>query len=156
MDGSDAAKTRGVDVPEGVAGVIGWGLPARRPKRSKKVEHVALNGRCTDLIETLRLINEPIAAGLIHFTYGLKSTTGTGKIPLEKLDTRVIPEGLSYGLQFMTGDDPHTFEPLKLSKPLFLRFSKQSDSDARAHRLRELLKLDSTKYSFGIVDTGGS
>ena len=41
-------------------------------------------------------------------------------------------------------------------KPLFLRFSKQSDNDPRAQRLRELLNLDPTKYSFGIVDTANS
>jgi len=32
---------------------------------------------------------------------------GTGKIPLEKMNTRAIPEGLQYGLQFMTRDDPN-------------------------------------------------
>jgi len=110
----------------------------------------------TDLMEVFRLINELTAAGLIDFAYGVKSTTGAGKIPLEKLDTRAISEGIQYGLQFMTRDNPNIFEPLKLFKPLFLRFSKQSDSDPRAQRLRELLKLDNTKYSFGIVDTGGS
>jgi hypothetical protein len=43
---------------------------------------------------------------------------GAGKIPLEKMNTRAIPEGLQYGLQFMTRDDPNVFEPLKLFKPL--------------------------------------
>jgi hypothetical protein len=47
-------------------------------------------------------------------------------------------------------------ELLKLFKPLFLRFSKQSDSDPRARHLRELLDLDPTKYSFGIVGTANS
>ena len=64
--------------------------------------------------------------------------------------------GLQYGLQFMTRDDPNMFEPLKLFKPLFLRFSKRSDDDPRAKRLRDLLNLDPKKYSFGIVDTATS
>jgi hypothetical protein len=81
---------------------------------------------------------------------------GAGKIPIDKLDTTAIPDGLQYGLQFMTRDDPNVFEPLKLFKPLFLRFSKQSDDDSRARRLRELLNLDPVKYSFGIVDTASS
>ena len=34
--------------------------------------------------------------------------------------------------------------------------ARQSDNDPRAKRLRELLNLDSTKYSFGIVDTASS
>jgi len=47
-------------------------------------------------------------------------------------------------------------EPLKLFKPLFLRFSKQSDSNPQARHLRELLDFDPTKYSFGIMDTASS
>lgn len=109
-----------------------------------------------DMLEALRLIDELSATGLVDLSYGVKSTMGAGKIPLERLDTRAIPEGLPYGLQFLTRDDPTVFEPLKLTKPLFLRFSEKSDNDPRAQRLRKLLKLDDTKYSFGIVDTGGS
>jgi hypothetical protein len=79
-----------------------------------------------------------------------------GRIPLEKMDVTAIPDGRQYGLQFMTRDDPNTFEPLKLFKTLFLRFSKKSDNDPQAKRLRELLNLDSSKYSFGIVGTASS
>jgi hypothetical protein len=109
-----------------------------------------------DFVKVLQLINELSREDLIDLAYGVKSTMGAGKIPLDKLDTRAIPAGLPYGLQFLTRDDPNVFEPLKLSKPLFLRFSKQSDSDPRARRLRELLNLNPSKYSFGIVDTGNS
>lgn len=106
--------------------------------------------------EVLQLINDLSREDLIDLAYGVKSSMGAGKIPLDKLDTRAIPDGLQYGLQFMTRDDPNVFEPLKLFKPLFLRFSKRSDDDPRARRLRELLNLDSKKYSFGIVDTASS
>jgi hypothetical protein len=93
---------------------------------------------------------------LIDFAYGVKSSKVSGNIPSERLDTRAIPEGLAYGVQFMPRDDPKVLEPLKLSKPLFLRFSKQSDNDPRAKRVRALLNLNVEKYSFGIVDTGNS
>jgi len=106
--------------------------------------------------EALRLMSELSVEGLIDLAYGVKSNMGGGKIPMAKMDARAIPEGLQYNLQFMTRDDPNVFEPLKLSKPLFLRFSVQSDGDPRAKRLRELLDLDPSKYSFGIVDTGNS
>jgi len=106
--------------------------------------------------EALKLMSELSLEGLIDFAYGVKSSMGAGKIPMEKMDARAIPEGLQFGLQFMTRDDPNVFEPLKLTKPLFLRFAVRSDSDPRARRLRELLDLDPTKYSFGIVDTGNS
>jgi len=109
-----------------------------------------------EFTEVLQLLGELSSAGQIDFAYGVKSSVGAGKIPMEKFDTRAIPEGLQYGLQFMTREDPNTFEPLKLSKPLFLRFSKASDNDPMAKRLRELLNLDGAKYSFGIVDTGNS
>ena len=107
-------------------------------------------------MEALKLMNELYIDGLIDFAYGVKSSMGAGKIPLEKMDTRAIPQGLQYGLQFMTRDDPKVFEPLKLFKPLFLRFSKRSDDDPRARRLRKLLDLNPNKYSFGIVDTANS
>lgn len=106
--------------------------------------------------EALTLMSELSREGAIDFAYGVKSNMGGGKIPMEKMDTRAIPEGLAYGLQFMTRDDPNVFEPLKLSKPLFLRFSVESDNDPKARRLRELLDLDPSKYSFGIIDTGNS
>lgn len=109
-----------------------------------------------EFLEALALVKELSRDGTVDFAYGVKSSMGAGKIPLDKLDTRAIPDGLQYGLQFMTRDDPNVFEPLKLSKPLFLRFSKRSDNDPRARRLRELLNLDPAKYSFGIVDTGNS
>ncbi len=106
--------------------------------------------------EALHLIVQLNEEGLLDLAYGIKSSMGAGKIPLEQMDSRAIPQGLQYGLQFMTRDNPNVFEPLKLFKPLFLRFSKQSDNDPRARRLRELLNLDPTKYSFGIVDTANS
>ena len=106
--------------------------------------------------EALKLMSDLSREGVVDFAYGVKSSMGGGKIPMAKMDARAIPNGLAYGLQFMTRADPNVFEPLKLSKPLFLRFSKKSDADPRAKHLRELLDLDPGKYSFGIVDTGNS
>ena len=107
-------------------------------------------------VEVLQLLNQLRREDLVDLAYGVKSSQGGGKIPLERLDSRSIPDGLPYGLQFMTRDDPNVFEPLKLTKPLFLRFSKRSDADPRAQRLRSLLGLAPDRYSFGIVDTGSS
>jgi hypothetical protein len=102
------------------------------------------------------LVDELSQEGLADLAYGVKSSLGGTKFPLQQLDTGAIPNGLAYGLQFMTRDDTNTVEPLRLFKPLFLRFSKESDNDPRAKRLRELLNLDPAKYSFGIVDTAHS
>lgn len=109
-----------------------------------------------EFLEALNLIRELTREGVIDLAYGVKSSMGGTKFPLQQLDTTAIPDGLAYGLQFMTRDDPNTVEPLKLFKPLFLRFSKRSDDDPRARRLRELLNLNPKKYSFGIVDTASS
>jgi len=109
-----------------------------------------------EFLEVIKLMSELSREGLIDFAYGVKSSMAAGKIPMDKLDMRAIPDGLAYGLQFMNRDDPNVFEPLKLFKPLFLRFSKRSDNDSRAKHLRELLNLDPNKYSFGMVDTASS
>lgn len=109
-----------------------------------------------DFIEVMRLMHELNRAGLIDFAYGVKSSLAGAKFPLDQLDTTAIPDGLAYGLQYMTRDDPNTIEPLRLSKPLFLRFSVASDNDDRAKRLRSLLGLNPANYSFGIVDTANS
>lgn len=145
----------------------GWGpeqvlrVGVKKMNRLRSLEFRAQEGiyqpdSYDQYLEVLRLISTLNKEGLIDLAYGVKSSMGAGKIPLDKLDTRAIPDGLEYGLQFMTRDDPKMFEPLKLFKPLFLRFSKLSDNDSRAQRLRRLLNLDSTKYSFGIVDTASS
>ena len=107
-------------------------------------------------LEVLRLLDELNREGLIDLAYGVKSSRVSTNIPLEQFDITVIPDALAHGVQFMPRDDPKVLEPLKLFKPLFLRFSRQSDNDPRAKRIRELLNLDADKYSFGIVDTGNS
>ena len=107
-------------------------------------------------LEVFRLMNELSREDLVDLSYGLKSLVAAGKIPVDQLNTRAIPDGFQYNLRFITRDDPNVLEPLMVLKPLFLRFSKQSDEDPRAKRLRELLNLDPKKYSFGIVDTANS
>lgn len=107
-------------------------------------------------VEALELIETLRREDLVDLAYGVYSTAVAGKIPLSKLDTRAIPDGLAYGMQFMTRDNPKVFEPLRMAKPLFLRFSRRADSDPRAQRLRTLLDLDPTRYSFAIIDTASS
>lgn len=106
-----------------------------------------------DFVEVLHLVHELNKDGLIDLAYGAKSSSAAGNIPLDKMDPGAIVDGQPYGVQFMTRDDPKTFEVLKLTKPLFLRFSKESDADPGAKRLRQLLHLVDGQYSFGIVDT---
>jgi hypothetical protein len=69
-------------------------------------------------VEMLALLSEPRREGVIDLTFGVYSTVGGGKMPLDKMDTRAMAEDMPLGLQFMTRDDPTVFEPLKLSKPL--------------------------------------
>lgn len=107
-------------------------------------------------LEALALIEKLRTEDVLDLAYGVYSTKGGGSIPLSRLDTRAMAEALPHGMQFMTRADPTVFEPLKLSRPLFVRFSKRSDADPRARRLRDLLNLDPTAYSFAIIDTGNS
>jgi len=109
-----------------------------------------------DFLEAMGLLDALLRDGVAELSYGVYSTSGGGKIPLSRLDTRAMAEALPLGMQFMTRDNPSEFEPLKLSKPLFLKFTSGSDSDPRALRLRKLLDLDPARNSFAIVDTGAS
>jgi len=127
-----------------------------RNQEFRLTEGIVVPASYTNLMEALRLMDELTRDGQVDLAYGAKSSLAGTKFPLEKMEIRAIPDGLPYGLQFMTRDDPNVIEPLRLSKPLFLRFSKESDNDPRAKHLRELLNLDRTKYSFGIVDTANS
>ncbi|MCL5779108.1 hypothetical protein M1105_19270 [Limibaculum sp. FT325] len=107
-------------------------------------------------IEMLGLLEVLLREGVVDLSYGVYSNAAGGKIPMSKIDTRAMAEALPSGMQFMTRDNPNVFEPLKLSKPLFLRFAARSNADPRALRLRDLLDLDPTRQSFAIIDTGGS
>jgi len=107
-------------------------------------------------IETFRLIEALRRDDALDLAYGVYVTKVGGDTKRDQMDTRAMAEALGSGVQFMTLDDPNVFQMLKLSRPTFIRFSKRSDDDPRARRLRELLDLEPGKYSFGIIDTGTS
>jgi hypothetical protein len=107
-------------------------------------------------IEALTLMEELRKEDVIDIAYGVYVTKAGGDIQRDKMDTRGMAQALGSGVQFMTLDDPNVFEMLRISRPAFLRFSKSSDQDPRARRLRDLLNLDPQKYTFGIIDTGAS
>jgi len=107
-------------------------------------------------IEALSLMEELRKEDIIDIAYGVYVTKAGGDIQRDQMDTRGMAQALGNGVQFMTLDDPNVFEMLRIAKPAFVRFSKGSDDDPRARRLRELLNLDPAKYSFGIIDTGAS
>jgi hypothetical protein len=106
--------------------------------------------------EALSLMEELRKEDIIDIAYGVYVTGVGGDINRDRMDTRAMAEALGNGVQFMTLDDPNVFEMLKIARPAFVRFSKGSDDDPRARRLRELLNLDPEKYTFGIIDTGAS
>ena len=99
-----------------------------------------------DLMETLR------KEGVIDFAYSLMSNYGGVTVPISQIDTRGVAEGLPYALLYLSRA-PGMATPYQVSKPLFLRFTKASDRDPRAQRLRQLLKLRPDLYSFPITDT---
>jgi len=145
----------------------GWGeervlkIGAKKINRLRNEDFVVHEGFYTPdsfdkFNEVLSLVVQLRKDGLVDLAYGVKSSMAAGKLPIEQIDSRAIPDGIAQGVQFMTREDPKIFEPLKLSKPLFLLFSKDSDSDPRAQKLRDLLNLNPDKYSFGITDAANS
>ncbi len=109
-----------------------------------------------EFIEALSLIEELRQEDVLDIAIGVYVTKVGGDMAREQMDTRAMSTAVGYGVQYMTLDDPNVFEMLRIARPAFLRFSKSSDDDPRAQRLRELLNLDPEKYSFGIIDTGSS
>ena len=59
---------------------------------------------------------------------------------------------MPYGLLYLSRE-PGKATPYRLVKPLYLRFTSESDNDPRARRLKQLLKLDPDLYSFPITNT---
>ena len=99
-----------------------------------------------DLMEALR------KEGLIDFAHSLMSNYGGVTLPISQMDPRGVAEGMPYGLLYLSRESG-TATPYRVQKPLFLRFSKRSDGDPRAQRLRQLLNLRPDLYSFPITNT---
>jgi len=107
-------------------------------------------------IEAFELIEELRREDVLDLAFGVYITKVGGDMKRDQMDTRAMADALGIGVQFMTLDDPNVFQMVKLDRPTFIRFSKRSDDDPRALRLRDLLDLDPGKYSFSIIDTGAS
>jgi len=104
-----------------------------------------------DFLEALRLIKELTREGLADTVYSLNAKYGGVTLPISQMEPRGVAEGLSIG-QLYLSREPGQATPLQAIKPLHLRFTKQSDDDPRAKRLRELLKLRPDLYTFPIMD----
>ena len=105
-----------------------------------------------DFLEALNLMEALRKEGVIDFAYSLMANYGGVTVPISQIDTRGVAEGLPYSLLYLSRA-PGMATPYQVSKPLFLRFTKESDRDPRAQRLRQLLKLRPDLYSFPIIDT---
>jgi len=101
--------------------------------------------------EALRLIKELTREGLADTVYSLNAKYGGVTLPITQMEPRGVAEGLAIG-QLYLSREPGKATPLQAIKPLHLRFTKQSDNDPRAKRLRELLKLRSDLYTYPIMD----
>ena len=104
-----------------------------------------------DFLEAFRLIKELTREGLADTVYSLNAKYGGVTLPISQMEPRGVAEGLSIG-QLYLSREPGQATPLQAIKPLHLRFTKQSDDDPRAKRLRELLKLRPDLYTFPIMD----
>jgi hypothetical protein len=104
-----------------------------------------------DFLEALRLVKELTREGLADTTYSLNAKYGGVTLPITQMEPRGVAEGLAIG-QLYLSREPGQATPLQAIKPLHLRFTKQSDDDPRAKRLRELLNLRPDLYSFPILD----
>lgn len=107
-----------------------------------------------EFLEALNLIEALRREDLLDLSFSLMSSFGGASIPLSQLDTRAISDGFPNKLYYLERpENPGIVEPRALVSPLFIRFRLESDTDPRARRLRDLLKLEPGKYSFPITNT---
>ena len=105
-----------------------------------------------DFLEALDLMEELRKEGVIDFAYSLMTNYGGVPLPISQIETRGIAEGMPYSLMYLSRE-PGMATPYRVTKPLYMRFTKESDQDTRAQRLRKLLKLRPDLYSFPITNT---
>lgn len=106
----------------------------------------------SEFLEVLDLMEAMQQEGLIDFAYALMTNYGGVPLPITQLEPRGVAEGMPYSLLYLSRA-PGMATPYRVSKPLYVRFTKASDSDPRAQRLRELLKLRPDLYSYPITNT---
>ena len=105
-----------------------------------------------EFLEALDLMEALRKEGVIDFAHSLMTSYGGVTVPISQLDTRGVAEGMPYSLLYLSRE-PGMATPYRVSKPLYLRFTKESDHDPRAQRLRQLLTLRPDLYSYPITDT---
>jgi len=105
-----------------------------------------------DFGEAIELMEAMRKDGTIDFAHSLMTNYGGVTLPISQLEPRGVAEGIPYSLMYLSRSEGMA-TPYTLSKPLYMRFSKASDSDPRATRLRQLLKLRPDLYSYPITDT---
>jgi hypothetical protein len=106
----------------------------------------------SEFVEAIELMEILRKEGLLDFAYALMTNYGGVPLPISQMETRGVAEGLPYSLLYLSRE-PGMATPYKVSKPLYLRFTKESDLDPRAQRLRLLLNLRPDLYSFPITNT---
>ena len=103
-----------------------------------------------EFLEALDLMEAMRKEGLVDFTYQLMSNYGGPALPMSQIDARGIAEGSPSILYLSRSTGMAT--PYRVSKPLHIRFRKESDLDPRAKRLRQLLKLRTDLYQYPITN----
>ena len=104
-----------------------------------------------EFLEAIQLMTELIREGLADTVYTMSAKYGGVTLPIEQMDPRGVAEGLPFSLLYLSREAGQA-TPLMATKPLHLRFTKESDNDPRSKRLRELWKLRAENYTFPIVD----
>jgi hypothetical protein len=105
----------------------------------------------SEFVETIELMEILRKEGLLDFAYALMTNYGGVPVPISQIDTRSVADGVPIGLLYLSRE-PGMATPYQVSKPLYLRFTKESDLDPRTKRLRLLLNLDPDLYSFPITN----
>jgi hypothetical protein len=133
-----------------------WGIGIKRINRLENLDVAEQRQPQTfeQYREAIRLIDSLRNEGLINFGYGFKSMPTSPAVP--EISSRGIAEAqAAFGGEFVAVENDQ-FMLYTFKKILFMHFSPGSDDASDAQRLRELLDLDPSVYSFAIVDASMS
>jgi hypothetical protein len=145
----------------------GWGedrvyrIGIKKMNRLRNKEFQVIDGVFTpntykDLLEVFELLKALGQEGQLDLAYGYYSNKMGGNIMRDEMDPTAISEGMGNGIYFLNIESPDVFEPIRISTVLHLRLSKNADDDPRIQRLRDLLDLDPTRYTYGIIDSASA
>lgn len=107
--------------------------------------------RYVEFLEAIQLMRSLRRSQLIGFEYEERAKTVSDPLPPTAIQTMGMSELLKLGVEFKkVADDQYVLQ--RKERVLVMRFSQRANESADASRLRELLRLESSRARFDLVE----